>query len=107
MKRNYCHLQFRQILPLFVLVVLSGARVASPMQNLHEVMVVEQLCREEVHSAVDGQVAPLASFCVMYHLTRDGILIERAYCMVFILLVLCRHDCQHGLLSLLKLEHAV
>ena len=76
MKIKYSHLQFGQILPLFVLVVLTGARVSSPMQNLHEIMVVEQLCGEEVHSAIDGQVASLASFCVVYHLTRAGILIE-------------------------------
>ena len=87
--------------------MLAGARVASPLQDLHKVAVIKQLRREEVHSAVYGQVAPLASLCVMYHFTRAGILVERAYRMIFILLVLRGHDSQHGLLSLLKLEHAV
>ena len=98
-------LQFGQVLLLLALVLLVSGHIA--LQALKKVSIFEQLGREEVHTTVDGEVASFAAFRVVNHLCRARVLVKGANGVVLLLVVLCRHDSQHGLLALLKLEHAV
>ena len=77
------------------------------LQTLEKVAIVEELGREEIDTTVDGEVASFAALSVVNHLCSAWILVKGANGVVLLLVILRRHDSQHGLLPLLKLQHTV
>mmetsp|Transcript_22475 Transcript_22475/g.30074 ORF Transcript_22475/g.30074 Transcript_22475/m.30074 type:complete len:223 (+) Transcript_22475:2-670(+) len=89
-----------------VLLLRFVSLVTLLLDTANELVVMQQVGREEVDAAVDRQVATLTSLRVVDHLLRLAVLDEGPEAVVLVRVVLRRHDRQLRLLALLKLKHA-
>ena len=77
------------------------------VEGLDKLFISEKFRREEIYSAVDSEIRFLTALGVMNHLISEWILVEGSHLMVLGCIIVCRHDSQERLSTILEFEHII